>query len=538
MAAIKSQPKVMANQKGGRFILSDDKIRELAAGGLTSGNYISDARYYRNIPENIIINSNIEKISKMDTDNSLYGLIYKLTLKEGVESPLVKVHVNEDTPDHGDLGKTSCSMNTFFRKQCLKSVRTFLIKVSFISKDKEVEIEQQKLSVKKGDFLLEADSQNYAYEKTFEYGESVVPACISPPIIDPIEQHRAIHPILTKLLEPEIDKDGWLKTLMKGAKKQDVKDFGIIFMEFAEGYRTLRDILEDPSVKSLHHIKATVLAKMAHLALYEKGIAQGDAHNQNIMINLNYVGFLGGGRKGKALVIDFGRATNITEAEKARFGLSKNIKQEDYNNIFHYLKYISNFRGKMTHPPYDWLAENNFMGEDDLIRTCFNQRKWRSQQIKAKFQAVLPNVIKRDYLFSQFLMKSDFNNFIHLRWKDVLNEYNYNPKPEAVSPSFNKTNSLSLSLTPSPPSALPPIKYREFYKFSPEAGASDLKPIVPPIKVRELPPLGPRRPLEHLPMTVKPRIIKVGNELPPIRLIGKKKKDGGKRKTRKNKIPV
>jgi hypothetical protein len=518
----------MANQKGGRFILSDDKIREFVAEGLTSGNYISDVRYYRSIPENIIINSTIEKISKMDTDNSLYGLIYKLTLKDDVESPLVNMVVNEDTPDHGDLGKTSCSMNTFFRKQCLKSVRTFLIKVSFISTGKEVEIETQKLSVNKADFILEADSQNYAYEKTFEYGESVVPACISPPIIDPIEQHRTIHPILTKLLEPEIDKDGWLKTLLKGAKKQDVKDFGIIFMEFAEGYRTLRDVLEDPLVSPLHHTKARILAKMAHLSLYEKNIAQGDAHNQNIMINLNYVGFLGAGRKGKALVIDFGRAANITEADKTRFGLSKNIKQEDYNNIFHYLKYVSNFRGKMSHPPYEWLVRNDFMGEEDLIRTCFNQRKWRGQQIKAKFQAALPNVIKKDYLFSQFLGKDDFNNFIHLRWKDIISTYNYNPPIKAVSPSFNKANSMSFSLTPSPPSRLPPIKYRELYTFSPESEASDPKPIVPKLKVRELPPLGPR-----VPLTVKPQVIKIGDALPPIRLIGKKKKDGGKRKTKK-----
>ena len=157
----------MARQKGGRFILSDDKIREFAAEGLTSGNYISDARYYRSIPEYIITNSNIEKISKVDTDNSLYGLIYKLTLKDGIESPLVKVIINEDTPDHGDLGKTSCSMNTFFRKQCLKSVRTFLIKISFVSPDKEVAITPGKLSVKKADFILEADNQNKAYERTF-----------------------------------------------------------------------------------------------------------------------------------------------------------------------------------------------------------------------------------------------------------------------------------------------------------------------------------------------------------------------------------
>jgi hypothetical protein len=176
-----------------------------------------------------------------------------------------------------------------------------LIKVSFLSDEDEIPLtaEAKKLTVKRSDFILEADNQNKAYESTFDFGESVVPACIEMPYIDPIEQNKVIHPILTKLLEPEIDKDGWLNLLTKNAKKQDVKQFGIIFMEFADGYKTLRDIVEDPKISEIHRKKATILAKMVHLVLYENSIAQGDSHNQNIMINLDYEGFLGGGEEVK-----------------------------------------------------------------------------------------------------------------------------------------------------------------------------------------------------------------------------------------------
>lgn len=501
----------MVQQKGGRFILSDDKIKELAAAGLTSDNYKADPRYYRNIPEQIIINSDIEKISKIDTDYSLYGLIYKITLKDGVESPLVKLNIDEGTPDHGDLGKTSCSINTFFRKHCLKSVRTFLLKVSILSDAGEIEIcsNPEKLTAKKSEFIKEANVQNSIYEKTFDYGESVVPACIAPPIIDPIEQHDTIHPILTKLLEPEIDDDGWLKFLLKSSKKRGVNDFGIIFMEYAEGYRTLSAILNDEASSSGQKLKATFLAKAAHVVLYEKGIAQGDSHNQNVMVNLNYVGFLGHGHRGKALIIDFGRAKDITKADIDRFGLGTlTPTEEEYNNVYHYLKWVSNNRGRWDHPPYDWLTEINFGDESVMVKTLLDLRNQRSKTIKEKLEAALPNLIKREFLFAEFLNKTDFNNFMNLRWHDVILPYDYDRKapgtpPLAKSPANN---------------VLPPVKYRGIVRVSPYSS-----PVSNPKSIHSA----------VLPPAPAPHVVKVGQPLPPVKLRGKNKKAGGTKNNRK-----
>ena len=515
----------MVQQKGGRFILSDDKIKELAAAGLTSDDYRADPRYYRSIPEHIIINSDIEKISRIDTDGSLYGLIYKITLKEGVESPLVKININEDTPDHGDLGKTSCSINTFFRKHCLKSVKTFLLKVSILSGAGEIELcsNPEKMTVKKSEFIMEATVQNSIYEKTFDYGESVVPACIAPPITDPIEQNDVIHPILTKLLEPEIDDDGWLKFLLKSAKKRGVNEFGIIFMEFAEGYRTLRDIIDDEATTSGQKLKATFLAKAAHIVLYEKGIVQGDSHQSNIMVNLNYVGFLGHARRGKALIIDFGRAKQITKADIDRFGLGTlSPTEEEYNNVYHYLKWTSNNRGRWDHPPYDWLTTINFEDESTMVKTLLELRKERSKNLKEKLVAALPNVIKRDFLFAEFLGKADFNNFMHLRWADVISEYNYNPKPITIGtpPLYKPTTPTSAAST----MVLPPVPYRGIVRISPTSNPKSLsREALPPVILRQQPPQEKTR----------RQVVRIGEPLPPLKLRGKNKKEGGR--TRKNK---
>jgi len=189
-----------------------------------------------------------------------------------------------------------------------------------------------------------------------------------------------------------------------------------------------------------------------------------------------------------------------------------------FHQLIQYLRWVSNNRGKWRHPPYNWLVEGALMGENDLIRTCYNQRKWRNQQIKAKLDAVIPNVIKRDYLFSEFLGKADFTNFIHLRWKDVIKTYDYNPMP-----TLNK----GLAKTPNTPT-LPPVKYRGLVKFSPESlPASDPKPpstfipyVLPPIKTRA----------KQMP----DGIIRVGNLVPQLKSNGvKKKKNGGTRKIRR-----
>jgi len=464
-------------QLGGRFILSEAKIKEYEAAGLTSDNYTTSELYTKTFIENLIANCTITKLSKLDHDASLYGLIYKLTLNHGVESPVVNIKINEANPNYGNYGQKTCSMNTFFRKPCLTPVRTFLMKLSFLSNAHEISMSyhgiELKRTVLKRDFGFESSNQNIAYEKTFDFGESVVPACISVPYIQHIENEGVINPIFDALTEPEIDDDAYLIGLQGVAKTLSIKEFGLILMEYAEGFVTLKSVMENDAVSARKKLEATNLAKMAHLVLFEKGIMQGDSHKSNVMVNLTYDGFLGSGIKGKALVIDFGRSVNISKEDYQRVGLQKDdpITEDLYNNIFSLMKWQSNGRGKSgDHPPYRWIAEPDFTDEYGVISDMIGSRRRRSNVLRQRISHALPNLIRKEYLFAQFLAKPDFEQFNHLRWHDVINAYNYNSPPKVLSPTLS-------------PQSLGPVQYRGLVTPISAAPSDPKVTSLPPLRV-------------------------------------------------------
>ena len=414
-------------QHAGKLVLSDEKIREFIAADLTANTYEKNDKYYKAIPEYIISNSTITKLSIADSDHSVYGLIYKVTLKDSVQSPLINLNLNEATPEHGNFGRTACSANTFFRNKCFKPVRTFLLKLSFISLLDEVMINNRgKCSVTLKNFTNEAKIQNMCYDSTYELGESVVPGCVSPAYYDLYENKGVVNPLFAKLLDPTVDRDGYLASLMAYAKAKKVHQFGIILMEFAEGFQTLDYILKSPSIPVLDKTRAIDLARASHIALYKKGIIQGDCHNQNVMVNLGYQGFQHG-QPGKALIIDFGRAVRSAGPEPI---------PENYAEIANYINSVSN--GENSYPQYDWIkfTEPEEIQQVLTIMYLINQR---FRILTAKITSAAPNVLKHDALFSQFLQKADFSSFNHVRWRNVSSAYKLvakaNKTVKSASPS-------------------------------------------------------------------------------------------------------
>jgi len=412
-------------QTAGRIVISDDKIRNFIDTGLTSNTYEKNPKYHKEILEFILKNSTITKLTYQEPEESLYGIIYKVTLKDGVLSPLINLHINESLPDHGNFGKTVCSANTFFRNKCFKDIRTFLLKLSFISIEAETLITQSKSTITMIKFNQEAKIQNDCYNKTYELGESVVPACISPPYIDLIKNKGAVNPLFEILLREDIDTDGYLSTLAKLCADKKVLQFGLILMEFAEGFKTLYEIVHDKEIPEDNKYKATILAKAAHLSLYNEGFIQGDCHNQNVMVNLNYEGFLSG-TKGKALIIDFGRAI--------KHDGMVSLLPVNYTAIFEYINLISNDSHQMHHPPYEWIKILNGRESSD-ISEIIKLRSLRFNKLTTKIADSATNIVKKDALFIEFLKNLNIKSFNDLRWKNVNSAFNLKhiaPLPKVV----------------------------------------------------------------------------------------------------------
>ena len=104
-------------QRAGRFLLSDEKIKEFTEAKITPDSYERDPKYFKEVVEYIINNSDITKLSKVANDHSIYGLVYKLKLKDGITSPLVNLNL--------DIAKPLSA--NFYRNKSFKPVRTFLL---------------------------------------------------------------------------------------------------------------------------------------------------------------------------------------------------------------------------------------------------------------------------------------------------------------------------------------------------------------------------------------------------------------------------
>lgn len=91
----------------------------------------------------------------------------------------------------------------------------------------------------------------------------------------------------------------------------------IITMGMATGYVTLDSIYRRGNAAAAHH--AATLGRMAHIVLLSTHrLIHGDAHMQNIMISETETNWVARGFVGRALLIDFGRAVQISSDDYAR----------------------------------------------------------------------------------------------------------------------------------------------------------------------------------------------------------------------------
>ena len=264
----------------------------------------------------IVSHSTVELL----TDGSLYGFIYKATLKPGTPSPVYKHDFT--TCACKDPDNVSCDPKTMkappdvLARGCFQEVRHFIFKISFLSKASvSFEIYNRKgQNVRKRTdttdaFRGESHIQYDLYDSKFLAGEPIIPPVLfREPLIRPLETIEGI---------------GWVKLFpgldahVSAAAKAGATELGVTMMQSAERYRTLGEILADPRVSPQEKASSVAHARYAFYVLaVDYGYSQGDSHTYNVMISDDIGQFAssstpGTYSRGKVFIIDFGRARKM-----------------------------------------------------------------------------------------------------------------------------------------------------------------------------------------------------------------------------------
>ena len=150
---------------------------------------------------------------------------------------------------------------------------------------------------------------------------------------------------------------------------------GVIAMEIADGYSTLRSFIDNP----INYRKYKNFARYEIISLaLEQRILHGDFHNENILINPNYEGYFNG-RTGKAMLIDFGIINYLSDQDH---DLLKNlISQNKYIEVINKIYQLSIAQPLWDYQGYAWFKNVKQEDIDELI-LLIQQRQESKQQLE------------------------------------------------------------------------------------------------------------------------------------------------------------
>jgi hypothetical protein len=263
-------------------------------------------------------------------------------------------------------------MPTFFKeyhwkKGTYEPIRVFLLKLSFLCPDSSTETDyvydnpavgaaKRKRMNRISEFQRECQTQYEIYNRSFDGGEYYVPPLLTNFIFTLKVKGARLN---TFLLNEIIN---WVT--INGAPFPDDYILGIFCMQLLDGYTTLKTVITPyiplrpqmrppgyvAPIPPLDIVDIQSLASAVILLLaYKSGVVHKDAHVGNIMVNKDYVGFLDGGKKGKVVIIDFGRIIKIDRTNASSFftvmdDLFKNPTDAAAENAVNLLELLMNGR--------------------------------------------------------------------------------------------------------------------------------------------------------------------------------------------------
>lgn len=150
---------------------------------------------------------------------------------------------------------------------------------------------------------------------------------------------------------------------------------GVIAMEIADGYKTLKSFIDSP----INYKKYKNYARYEIISLaLEQRILHGDFHNENILINSDYEGYFND-RIGKAMLIDFGIINYLSDQE---YGALKNLMaQNNYIDVINKIYQLSIAQPLWDYQGYTWFKNVTQEDINELI-LLVQQRQQSKKQLE------------------------------------------------------------------------------------------------------------------------------------------------------------
>jgi hypothetical protein len=158
-----------------------------------------------------------------------------------------------------------------------------------------------------------------------------------------------------------------LQQLIDGLTQNKYDSLGIIAMEIADDFRTLKTFKNDPNYMSYQNFGRYELITLA----LEQQIVHCDFHSENLMINPTYEGYFEG-KPGKCLLIDFGLINKIDDMKWNE--IKELYNQKKYERLINIIYEISIPEPLYEYPGYTWFKQ--FSSEDiSQLDELINLRK-------------------------------------------------------------------------------------------------------------------------------------------------------------------
>ena len=295
---------------------------------------------------------------KLLTDESSYGIIYKLILNPTIVSPYYTLRSN-------NLGSP---------------VNTIIIKIVVCQSNESNSDnnwkygDEDKLCTTIENFKNEVNIQLDIYNQSKDNYEAICPSIIFAKILNlkdgPLRQtfFNYFRESANQIRDRPTS-ESFTNILIASLQQNGLKyNFGLVAMEIIDDAETVYDLIDDKDDDEINNI--LLLTLYEHYRLFKLGYLHGDNHLDNVMFlpTYNYMA----GFNGRAMLLDFGASF------KHNLPITKDLSIEQFVHILLYNMspiWIGTLKSNIDHSPYMWVTILDSKNNNTMLSTMDDKRQ-------------------------------------------------------------------------------------------------------------------------------------------------------------------